>query len=173
MHPLYAIMSVGSVCVGLFYRRGGWKNNVGILRSISHKSFMNDGEQIFPLQPLDNSVLVRVYGCRIRLIYIQTHDRRILQFSQSVTQLIDADHTCRRRHEIFPCDDSHIECGRCGQISQRPAAHFFHRTNQRRQTGDQPGRHGAIAIPVQSTALANKWRPCFTISMRQLRQHFH
>ena len=149
----------------MFRRRSRRQDNIGVSRRIRHESFMNDREQIFAGQSLENPVLIRIHRRRIRLIDVKAHDRRILERGQRISQLVDIDPSRRRRQKIGPADDGHIKSGRGAQVTQRSAARSVHGAHASRKASDQAGSHRPVAIPVQTAALADEWRPGLAVLM--------
>jgi hypothetical protein len=47
----------------------------GVCRRVGHEAIVNNGKQVIPCQPLQDTVLVGGNGCRIGMIHVETGKR--------------------------------------------------------------------------------------------------
>ena len=135
----------------MFQRTGGRHDNISIAGRVGYKAFMHHGEQVIPLQPFDNGILVRGNGSRVGVIDIQAHHFGIFQIIQGCTQLVHVHDPGRAGHEILAGDQLQRKGCAGGGTAEQTCAWPLPTPADSGQGGNAANRHGAVAIAGQAT----------------------
>ena len=140
-------ISIAAVDVVLFHGKSRRQNDVRVKRGLRHKALVDYCKEIFPLQALDNSVLVGDCVCRIAAVHIQGTDGLVTGQRKGGSNLVDIQLPGRLFAEIRALDQILVYIIRIdGTAAAKAATRILPGTGHKREDHDQAGGHAAVYV---------------------------